>query len=170
MRYFVIILLCFNIFSLVSCQNKKQLILNSDEKEDTINEEYCMVDLRGEVMYPGIYKVLSGTLVDEVIRFAGGVTNNADLSNINLVSIITSNTKINVGSKQNDEKHRETLININTCTKEELLTIPKIGDAKATAIIEYRNVIGSYTKIEELLNVNGIGENLFEEIKAYITV
>ena len=61
------------------------------------------------------------------------------------------------------------LININTASKEELKTIPGIGDSKAEAIIKYRNEVGNFKDISELKNVNGIGEKLYEEIKIYLT-
>ena len=62
------------------------------------------------------------------------------------------------------------LININTATIEELTTLTGIGDVKAEAIIKYRNEVGKFKTKEELLNVDGIGESLFEKIKDDITV
>lgn len=61
-------------------------------------------------------------------------------------------------------------ININTATLEELITLPKIGEAKAKAIIEYRNTSGLFKTIEDIKNVSGIGDSLFESIKDYITI
>lgn len=61
-------------------------------------------------------------------------------------------------------------ININTATKEELMTLSKIGEAKALAIIEYRTSKGLFKTIEEIKNVSGIGDSLFESLKDYITV
>ena len=60
------------------------------------------------------------------------------------------------------------LININTATLEILMTIPGIGESKAKSIIEYRNENGNFNSIEDLLNVNGIGEKLYEQIKIHI--
>ena len=71
---------------------------------------------------------------------------------------ITSNIGENTG-----------LININTASKDELLTIPGIGESKAKAIISYRETNGKFKKIEDIQNVDGIGSKLYEEIKAYIT-
>lgn len=61
-------------------------------------------------------------------------------------------------------------ININKATLEELITLPKIGEAKAKAIIEYRNTSGLFKTIEDIKNVSGIGDSLFESIKDYITI
>lgn len=99
----------------------------------------------------------------------GGVTINANLDNINLVSIISENIKIVIPSNKVNNLEQEK-ININTCTIDQLMTIPKIGITKATAIIEYRNNNGLFLTINELKKVNGIGDALFEEIKIYITI
>ena len=61
------------------------------------------------------------------------------------------------------------IVSINTATKEELMTLPSIGESKANNIIEYRNT-NKFTKIEDIKNVSGIGESLFEKIKDYITI
>ena len=62
------------------------------------------------------------------------------------------------------------LLNINTATAELLMELPGIGEAKAAAILEYRARIGSFTALEELMNVSGIGEAMFEKIKDKITL
>lgn len=66
-------------------------------------------------------------------------------------------------------KEENKLVNINTATKEELQTINGIGESKANNIINYRNEHGKFSKIEELKNVDGIGDSLYESIKIYIT-
>lgn len=62
------------------------------------------------------------------------------------------------------------LININTCTKEDLLNIKGLGEVKAKAIVEYREQNGLFNSLEDIKKVNGIGETLFEKIKEYITI
>lgn len=61
-------------------------------------------------------------------------------------------------------------ININLCTKEELLTIKGLGEVKAQAIIDYRELNGLFTSIESIMKVSGIGTSTFEKIKDYITI
>ena len=68
----------------------------------------------------------------------------------------------------NEEKNQK--VNINKASKEELMTLSKIGESKALAIIEYRETNGNFKSIEDIKNVSGIGDKLFEEIKEYITV
>jgi len=68
----------------------------------------------------------------------------------------------------NEEEKESNLININTATKEELMTITGIGDSKANSIIEYRKT-NKFNIIDDIKNVSGIGDSVFEKIKSYIT-
>lgn len=168
-KYLVVCLLALTLFW-SACDNSPSLNPSGNPSFNPNEETYYMVDIRGEVMYPGIYKIISGALVNDAIELAGGVTKNADLSSINLVSIITANIKIYIPSKTSDDNNENSLININVATIEELMTLPKIGKAKAQAIINYRNGHGLFASIEDIKKVSGIGDSLFEEIKIYITV
>ena len=82
------------------------------------------------------------------------------------ISIDKNNkAEINIDLKEDNSK-----ININTASKEELTTLPGVGESKAEAIIKYREDNGNYEKIEDIKNVSGIGESAFEKIKDNITV
>ena len=164
---FLTIIIIFNTLLFSSCDETEESYIFNDN--DVIENNYCLVDLRGEVMYPGIYKVEVGSLIVDVINLAGGITDNANIDNISLVSSIDSNIKLIIPSK-NIETSENTLINLNTATLQQLTTLPKIGDAKAKAIIEYREKTGGFKSIEEIKNISGIGESLYETIKEYITV
>lgn len=78
--------------------------------------------------------------------------------------------KNNSDSDANNSKNDDRLININEATLEELLKLDGIGASKASAIIEYRIQMGSFKKIDDILNVSGIGDALFEKIKDKITI
>ena len=83
-----------------------------------------------------------------------------------IISIDKNNkAEINIDLKEDNGK-----ININTASKEELTTLPGVGESKAEAIIKYREDNGNYEKIEDIKNVSGIGESAFEKIKDNITV
>lgn len=61
-------------------------------------------------------------------------------------------------------------LNLNTCTKEELMEIDGIGEVRADAIIAYREKLGGYSSVEQLKDISGIGDKTFEKIAPYVTV
>ena len=154
------------------------------------------VDVKGEVKKEGVYKVTSNMTVNDVIKLAGGLKKNASTKNINLSKKVTDEMVIIVSSKsslkkktenittRNDAliKNEETalittsntsdtskLVNINIASIDELLTLTGIGNSKAEAIIKYREG-NKFNSIEDIKNISGIGDSLFEKIKDYITV
>ena len=157
--------------------NKEDIIINN-EKEDN-EEEYIYVDIKGEVINPNVYKIKKGLRVIDVINLAGGLTEESDTSNINLSKIVTDEMVIVIKSKNNEEVYIDSdvdinnnnnqLIDINTCTIDELLTLPGIGESKANNIIEYRKK-NKFNTINDIMNVSGISESLFNKIKEYIKV
>lgn len=73
-------------------------------------------------------------------------------------------------SKTYDDSTDNFPINLNTCTAEDLLAVSGIGESKASAIIEYRDVIGGYTSVEQIKNISGIGDALYEKVSPYLCV
>ena len=160
--------------------NKENIIVNNDKIND--EEEYIYVDIKGEVINPSVYKIKKGLRVIDVINLAGGLTEESDTSNINLSKIVTDEMVIVIKSKNNEEVYIDSdvdinnnnnnnnqLIDINTCTIDELLTLPGIGESKANNIIEYRKK-NKFNTINDIMNVSGISESLFNKIKEYIKV
>lgn len=167
------------------------------EKQENTKQK-VFVDIKGMVANPGVYEVDKESRVNDVIEIAGGLIEGADTSLINLAKIVSDEMTIIIYSNEEIlEKYKEEIcvcdcplitnnacienninesnknnqkININTATKEELMTITGIGESKAESIIEYRNQKGNFKTIEEIKNVSGIGDTLFEEIKNNITV
>jgi len=143
-------------------------------KEDR-NDDFIFVHIEGQVEKPGLIKVKNGTRMYELIEEAGGETENADLSRINLASIVSDEQKVVVPAKVivTDESSLEegtSFININTASKEKLMTLNGIGEGTAEKIIQYRQEIGYFNSIEDLKNVSGIGENKFNGLKDDITI
>ena len=172
-------------------EDKKE---EKEESKDNIPTTKVTVDIKGMINNPGVYEVDSNSRVNDVITLAGGLKEGADTSNINLAKIVSDEMTIIIYSTEevlekfkqevricncpyiennaciNNNDNNSNLININTATIEELTTLTGIGDVKAEAIIKYRNEVGKFKTKEELLNVDGIGESLFEKIKDDITV
>ena len=157
------------------------------------------VDIKGSVKKPGVYQVPADSIVWDIVNLSGGFTKNAYTKNINLSQKVKDEMVIYVFSKNEMSKMNNTvktdtacttnvinydncitteknatetstsLVNINTASKEELMTVSGIGASKADSIIAYR-IKTPFSKIEDIMNVSGIGESLFDKIKKYITV
>ena len=194
-------------------KEEKNIVLNTkkDIKKDEEEEEevYYQVDIKGEVINPGIYTVKEGSRVIDVIRLAGDLTEVADTSVLNLSKKVKDEMVIIVYSydevvnftatKEKEEIEQEAClsqngiqndacikdstddtssssvvisgkVSLNTATLDELMTLPGIGESKAQAIIEYREEVGAFQNIEELKEVSGIGDAIFDQIKENITI
>ena len=131
------------------------------------------IDIKGEVVNPGVYEVDSDMIVLDAINLAGGLTKDGDTSNINLSEKLTESMIIIVDSKANNESKnlisKRNKVSLNKGTKEELMSLTGIGESKALAIIEYRQK-NRFTKIEDIMLVSGIGESTFAKIKDSITI
>ena len=205
----------FFIYKNYTAENKeeKNIVLNTkkDTKKDEEEEEevYYQVDIKGEVINPGIYTVKEGSRVIDVIRLAGDLTEVADTSVLNLSKKVKDEMVIIVYSydevvnftatKEKEEIEQEAClsqngiqndacikdstddtssssvvisgkVSLNTATLDELMTLPGIGESKAQAIIEYREEVGAFQNIEELKEVSGIGDAIFDQIKENITI
>ncbi len=157
--------------------NQLSLTQNEIEVQDELfstdesNEIY--IHISGEIHYPGLIKLNKGDRLFDAIDLAGGMTELADLDQINLSIILQDEDKIYIPKKGEVSEflitNKETLININTCSKDELMTLTGIGDKTAESIIEYRNK-NKFEKIEDLMKINGIGSQKFENIKEKITI
>ena len=122
------------------------------------------VEIKGEVMQPGVYTLKWEDTMDDLITMAGGFTENADTTSISLVRIVQDKEVIVIPTWS--EKSMEK-ISINRATTEQLQTIPGIGPAMANRIIEYREST-PFKTLEELMNVKGIGNKTFEKMLPYI--
>ena len=190
---------------------EKDLVKEEDARKQELEKEIVFVDIKGAINNPGVYEIESDKKVIDVINLAGGLTDKADTSLINLAKQVTKEMVVIIYTKEeverakqeepiikivekecicpeikndaclekeqeNEEVNEEKVdvvdkkINLNKATLEELQTLEGIGESKAKAIIAYREEKGKFNNIEELLEVSGIGEKLYETIKTNITV
>ena len=151
--------------------------------ENKLQNKTIIVEIKGQVKNPDVYTLDENSIINDLITLAGGVTENADLSSINRAKKLQNHEMIYIADKneasiaQNSmadpSEHSvmsESLVDINTAEAEQLKTLNGIGDSKAKSIIEYREQNGGFKSIEEIKNVTGIGEKMFEKIKDNITV
>lgn len=161
-------------------------------KETNDLEGKIIVHITGEVKNTGILVLKEEARIADAIESAGGATEEADLNKINLAYTLKDGQKIYIPNKEDEENieyitegsgnnvsvengdesemKEKIKININTASQAELEELPGIGEAIASRIIEHREENGRFNKIEDLLNVKGIGDAKFAEIKEYIVV
>ena len=142
------------------------------------------VDIGGEVVSPMVVELEEGSRVGDAIEAAGGVTENADLTDINRAAFVEDGEKIyippaeiegeesegNVSSSGHQASRGDSRININTADSAQLQELDGIGPATAQKIIDYRKENGRFSSIEDIKNVSGIGDKSFEKIKDRIKV
>lgn len=157
----------------------------TQETENQVEDNIIIVHVSGEVNNPGIIELKEGSRIADAIEKAGGSTEYADLSKINLAYEIKDGQKINIPSKQEiievyiqeeagenvlENEVKNSKVNINTALQTELETLTGIGPSTALKIIDYREENGEFKSIEDIKNVPGIGESKFENIKEEICV
>lgn len=137
----------------------------------------CLVHICGEVNAPGVYELPEGSRIFEAVECAGGFTEQAEDTILNLAAPVSDGMQIVVYSKEEAEaqiKAREEadagLVNLNTASLEELMTLKGIGESRAEDIIRYREEHGGFQEIEDIMNVPGIKEAGFQKIKDSIKV
>ena len=196
----IIVLIIFmlgGIFYYVKNDNKvsEDVVLVTKKVSSTkVSNKKMYVDIKGSVKNPGVYEFKENDRVIDAINYAGGLNKYANTSNINLsqklssemVIYVFSNKEIEDGSKASscsticgvnvievnncvDENNSSDKVNINNATLEELMTLTGIGESKAKNIIAYREK-EKFKTIEDIKNISGIGDVLFEKIKDRIVV
>ena len=142
---------------------------NQPSVNDT--KDKIVFHIKGAIKNPGVYEISNGSYLQQAIDLAGGLLD-ANLSCLNLAQVVIPYQEINIpynGEACPVDKTNSNLININTARKAELTSLKGVGDSKAEAIIKYRQHT-PFIKIEDLKNVEGISEKLFNNIKDQITV
>lgn len=165
------------------------IIEEDQEVDDNIIENKIVIHITGEVEEEGVIELEKGARISDAIEEAGGTTEEADLSNVNLAYSLSDGQKVkipNINEKDEEiivveekagdniiiegNKSKEEKININKAAQTEIETLPGIGPSTALKIITYRNEHGKFKNIGDIKNVSGIGDSKFENIKEYICV
>ncbi|MCD8084215.1 MAG: helix-hairpin-helix domain-containing protein [Clostridiales bacterium] len=170
----------------------------AEEYAAAAQEQEIYVYVCGEVLCPGVYRMTDGQRIFEAIEMAGGFTEAAAASWLNLAEPVYDGMKLEAptvsqtqdpawitayeaGAGQTAAGRSATSagetsntgfskVNINTATKEQLMTLSGIGEVKAADIIRYREENGAFGRIEDIMNVPGIKDAAFQKIKESITV
>ncbi len=175
--YVTVLIIC-EFTACKSSDESQEIIVETVATQELVTQnernEIC-VYIVGEVVNPGVYVLEEHSRICDVVEMAGGFTDNAATEYINLASIVSDEEKIIVYSLDevlNGEviTENENLININTATKEQLMTLPGIGESKASDIIKYREENGKFQTKEDIMKVPGIKDAAFSKIEELITV
>lgn len=159
-------------------QEESETIEDVTESDTTLQEGeirsgMLYVYVCGYVKNPGVYALPQGSRICDALALAGGVDELAKPEALHQAQLVQDGQTIYVPSQQEiavSSDDEDDLININEAGKELLMTLPGIGASKAELIINYRNEHGSFQRIEELMDIPGIKEGLFEKIKDSIKV
>ncbi len=181
---------------------EEELMINNTQKDNTKenqeNDENTkiVVYITGAIKNPGVYELEDEKRIADLIKEAGGVTEEADTNSINMAYKLEDEMKVYIPTKteetvnieettethiytENNNQEKQEIntnssknqkININTASQTELETLPGIGPSTALKIIEYRKESGKFRNIEDIKNVKGIGTNKYEKIKELIKV
>ncbi len=146
-------------------------------------DKVIMVHISGQVYNPGLLELRSGDRINDAVELSGGLKKEADIDRINLSKKVQDEEKIyipKIGEELEEIKTIESIsgssdnntdakIDINNCSKELLTSLPGIGDVTAEKIISYRQDF-KFQKIEDIMQVSGIGDKKFQAIKELIVV
>lgn len=138
------------------------------------------IHVNGAVQYPGVYTLPPGSIVQDVIDLAGGITGLADLKNTNLASPLLDGQLVYIYSTSEQGTVSDnpstpvnpniTKLNLNTATAIDLETLPGIGPSLAEEIVNFRSENGPFETIEDLLEISGIGPAKLEQLRDYVIV
>ena len=152
---------------------------SSDDSTTDDSNTDIYVHICGAVINPGVYQVPVGTRVYQALELAGGSSDDAYLSGINLADKLADGQKVYIPAEGENAEGilsidsggvQSVMININTASEAELMTLPGIGQSRAKDIINYRVKNGLFESIDDIMKVSGIKEAAFEKIKDLIKV
>lgn len=158
----------------------KSNLTRTESMTETV--ETVVVYVCGAVIQPGVYELPKGSRLVAAVEAAGGLSGDAWEERINLAQTVSDGEQIyvpcqeerfsaqNPQSGSGSEIQTQKMINLNTATKEQLMELPGIGEAKAESILQYRKEQGAFSCPEDIMKVSGIKQSLYDKIRELITV
>lgn len=164
-----------DVFQVQTTEETKEIEMTGVPEEEKTKEQQLIVHVCGAVVNPGVYTMKPEERVYQAILAAGGTLPEAAADGLNQAGTLEDGMQLYVpyqgeATVSTEESSRETGVNINVATKEELMTLPGIGESKAEAIIAYRQEHGDFQRIEDLTNISGIKSGVYEKIKEQIRI
>ena len=178
-RVRIISMLLICVLGIAACQRGTQEQVSiADINEESVIEEQeddnnIFVHVCGAVVQEGVYELSKGSRTYEAIQCAGGFAQDAAVDYINQAEVLEDETRLYIPTLEEvelEQMNGDGKVNLNTATMEELTTLPGVGESKASLIVQYREEHGGFQCIEDVMNISGIKEGLFQKIKEYIKV
>ncbi len=177
----LIVVILISILSLVACRRDEAEVLMLEEaqleveteEEEVIVPKSIYVYVCGAVMNEGVYELPEGSRGYEAIQMAGGFTDVAVTTAVNQAAVLQDEMTLyvpNYSEFVEEQSADDGKVNLNLASKEELMTLPGVGESKASSIIFYRENHNGFKSIEEIMEIDGIKEGLFEKVKNYIKI
>ena len=137
------------------------------------DEDMVKVVLTGQIVYPGSYSISSSKTIQDLVDKAGGFLESADQSAILLDTVIGTRSEIYIPIKSTFQTECEIeaekeKVNINEASASQIATLDAVGETLAERIVKYREENGPYLALEDLKNVSGIGDAIFNKMRDYI--
>ncbi|WP_296115707.1 helix-hairpin-helix domain-containing protein [uncultured Eubacterium sp.] len=160
-------------------KDSSQELSVTELQEDLVQADTIFVYVCGAVCNPGVYELPADSRAYEAVAQAGGMSENAAGTVVNLAEVLTDGQKLQIPfqgevselqGSDNGEITTDSRVNINTASVEELMTLKGIGQTRAEQILEYREKYGSFANPEAIMNVDGIKQGTYDKIKDNIRV
>ena len=162
---------------------KEEKTSNEEENNSSLDKT-IRVYVCGAVKNPGVYRFDPSSRIVDAVDYAGGFTRKASKNYLNLADFLWDGERLIIPTKKQVKKLKKEdsniitqsvnansdKVNINSASKEELMNLSGVGEAKADAIIAYREENGGFSSIDEIMNISGIKEGVFNSIKDLICV
>jgi len=143
---------------------------NSNSPVPVQGIDQIVVDVKGDVLTPGLVTLPTGARVADAIAAAGGISPNANVTSLNLAERLSDGQMVIIGNSQSQLASSDPRINLNLATESELDSLPGVGPVMAGRIIAWRETNHKFHSIEELQEVPGIGPKVFANLKSLVRI
>jgi competence protein ComEA len=153
-------------------QPKVTLSKPSSSNTQDVKSPSIYIHVAGAVRKPGIYQLDSGSRVFDAVLLAGGFTQKANQTSVNMARILNDGEQLLVssGTSNAQVQQESSLISLNQASSSQLEDLPGVGPALAGRMVDWRTANGGFKSKEDLLNVAGIGDKLFAAVKDLVTL
>ena len=185
-KIMIITWMIFFIFSSIACSSSDEKLFLEEETPDEIvvvtkesdDVMVIIVEIKGEVQKPGVYSMSGNSRLNDLLAVSGGASPDANLRNVNLAMKIEDGESFYIPSIHDEEeeivlgeqKRDDGKIDLNKASREDLMSVTGIGPSTADNILAYRDEVGKFNSVDELVQVNRIGDKTLEKIRDFFIV